>query len=103
MDLVGLYRKLINAARAMPCDDRVPYAFEQRVMARLAGLKVLDAWELWGRALSRAALVCVIFMLVLAIGSSFLPAASQVPLPQDVQRTLFAAVDNSADLNGEAK
>ena len=36
MNLAELERKLIAAARANPPSDRVPYAFEKRIMARLA-------------------------------------------------------------------
>ena len=98
MNLPELHRELIAAARATPPDDRVPYAFEKRIMAQLAGRKPLDAWGLWGNALSRAAACCVAFMLVLSAASYFLPAGNPVPLSQDVEQTLLAAVDsNSAD------
>jgi hypothetical protein len=96
MNLTELHGKLIAAARATPPDERVPYTFEKRIMARLAGKTPLDAWELWGRALSRAAAFCVVFMLVLSAGSFFLPPAAPTDpsLSQDLEQTLFAAVDN---------
>src|SRR5271170_7884234 len=96
MNLSGLHGKLIAAARATPPDERVPYTFEKRIMARLAGKTPLDAWELWGQALSRAAVFCVAFMLLLSAGSFFLPSATPTDptLSQDVEQTLFAAVDN---------
>jgi hypothetical protein len=98
MNLPELHRKLIAAARAGPPDDRVPYSFEKRIMARLAGRQPMDAWGLWGHALSRAAVFCVAFMLLITAGSLFLPSANQVPLSQDVEQTLLASVDsNSAD------
>ena len=40
MNLDNLHNKLITAARATPADDRVPYAFEKRVMARLADSEI---------------------------------------------------------------
>ena len=40
MNLAELERKLIAAARANPPSDRVPYAFEKRIMARLAARPV---------------------------------------------------------------
>ena len=55
MNLAELERKLIAAARANPPSDRVPYAFEKRIMARLAARPVADGWALWARALWRAA------------------------------------------------
>ena len=105
MDLLETYRKVIAAARAIGPDERVPYAFERRVMARLAGARVLDFWDLWGRALSRAAVCCVALMLLLAIGSFMLPAGSADSLPQDVERTLLSAADNTSgpDQTGEVR
>ena len=95
MNLAELERKLMAAARANPPSDRVPYAFEKRIMARLAARPVSDGWELWGRALWRAAAPCVAIMLLLGAWSLFTPQAS-VPatdLSQDLEQTLLAAVD----------
>ena len=55
MNLTQLERKLIAVARANPPSERVPYAFEKRILARLPAQPMLDRWELWGRALWRAA------------------------------------------------
>lgn len=98
MNLAELQRKLIAAARANTPADNVPYAFEKRIMAHLAGQKAPDVWALWGRAMSRAAVYCVAFMLVLAAGSYFAPSPASnnsESLSQDVEQTLFAAVDNN--------
>lgn len=100
MNLSELHRKLIAAARTVPDNEHVPYAFEKRIMARLAGHVPLDPWALWGRAFSRAAGLCVAFMLVLAAGSYFAPSTSgnnSETLSQDVEQTLFAAIDSNAD------
>ena len=105
MNLAELQQKLIAVARANPPADSVPYAFEKRIMARLAGQTVQDQWSIWGHAFSRAAVFCVVFMLVLA-GGSFLvqPAASNSEtLSQDVEHTLFAAVDNSSTVDQDAR
>jgi hypothetical protein len=99
MNLSELERKLIAAARSTPPDDRVPYAFEKRIMANLAGKTAPDSWSLWGRAFYRAAIYSVIFMLVISAGSFFVPVSSQETLSQDVDQTLFAAVDNNTDLD----
>src|ERR1035441_10170892 len=60
MNVTQLERKLIAAARANPPSDRVPYAFEKRIMAHLAAQPVVDDWALWARALLRAAAPCVV-------------------------------------------
>jgi hypothetical protein len=95
MNLVELQRKLIAAARATPPDDRVPYAFEKRIMARLYEKTVVDPWGLWGRAFSRAAIFCVLFMLLVSAGSFLLPAGNSEPLSQDFEQVLYSAMDNS--------
>lgn len=98
MNLAELQRKLIAAARANTPQDNVPYLFEKRIMARLAGQKAPDVWSLWGHAMSRAAVYCVVFMLVLTAGSYFAPSPTSnnsESLSQDVEQTLFAAVDNN--------
>ena len=94
MNLAELERKLIAAARANPPSDRVPYAFEKRIMAHLAARPQADGWELWGRALWRAAAPCVAIMLLLGAWSFF--AQGNLPandLSQDLEQTLLAAVD----------
>jgi hypothetical protein len=95
MNLSELHSKLISAARTNPPSDTVPYAFEKRIMARLSGRSVLDAWGFWAHGLSRAAGLCVVTALLLAGWSSLLPSTNTETLSQDVQTTLFAAVDNA--------
>jgi len=95
MNLAELERKLIAAARANPPGDRVPYAFEKRIMARLAVRPAADHWALWGRALWRAAAPCVAVMLLLGAWSFFDPqtGSSATDLSQQLEQTLLAAVD----------
>ena len=95
MNLAELERKLLAAARANPPSDRVPYAFEKRIMAHLADRPRADGWELWGRALWRAAAPCVAVMLLLSAWSFFVPntATPSNDLSQDFENTLLAAVD----------
>jgi hypothetical protein len=106
MNLTELNRKLIAAARADQPSDRVPYAFEQRIMAHITGRAAVDPWGFWSRALSRSAMFCVAVMLLITGISFYLPATNQsdnnLSLSQDVEKTLFAAVDNpSTDSVGD--
>ncbi|MEY4089809.1 MAG: hypothetical protein RJB55_2080 [Verrucomicrobiota bacterium] len=100
MNLNQLNQKLIAAARHQPPSDRVPYAFEKRIMAHLATCPVPDLLTLWGQALSRAAFSYAAVMLL--IGASAFYLTSETPagnpatgseLSQDLQDTLLAAVD----------
>ena len=89
MNLDQLYNKLLTAARAHPPRDHVPYAFEKRIMARLAALPALDPWTLWGRVLWRAAAPCVAIMCLTLMWSAFVGGISGFDEP------LASALDNT--------
>jgi anti-sigma-K factor RskA len=95
MNLVELQNKLLAAARANPPSDRVPFAFEQRIMARLKAQPALDECALWARALWRAAAPCVALTLMLAGWAAFTPARHMpsTDLSQEIENTVLAAVD----------
>jgi hypothetical protein len=101
MDLVELKQKLIAAARSHPPSDRVPHAFEKRVMHLLRAKPVLDEWALWSRALWRSAAACLALVTVLGFVSYFTPAAAPPSgtndLSQDFENTMLAAVDQDSD------
>jgi len=101
MDLDQVQRKLVAAARACRPSERVPYAFEERIMARVRALQVPDEWAQWARALWNAAAPCVAVMILLSAWSLFTPAsppvnstpAPPIDLSQALQYTLLAAAD----------
>ncbi len=101
MNLAQLERKLIAAARAHPPSERVPYAFERRILAHLTARPLLDRWELWGRALWRAAAPCIGIMLLLGAWSLFSPQpnTSANDLSQQLEQTLLAAVDQDQPID----
>jgi len=101
MNLAKLEQKLVAAARANPTSDRVPYAFEKRIMARLAARPVVDDWALWARALWRAAAPCAAIMLLLGAWSFFAPptSASANDVSQQLEQTLLAAVDQEQPID----
>jgi hypothetical protein len=114
MNLEQLNDKLLAAARAHAPSDRVPYAFEQRIMARLSSRSVPDTLTLWGQALFRGALTCAAIMLTIGTIAVFFPedaapelatnAGGAAPeLAQEFQDILLAAVDSTdpVDLNEE--
>jgi len=99
MKLAELERKLIAVARATPRNDRVPYAFEKRIMAHITARPAFDRWALWGKSLWQAAAPCVALMLLLSIWTILSPdRGSTMDLSQDLENTMLAAVD----LNGES-
>src|SRR5208283_1065526 len=99
MNFVELQRKLIAAARANVPGDRVPYAFEKRVMALLASRVAPQNLDLWVRGLWRAAVSCVAVALLCGAWAVFTPAVAPVKtttaadLSQDFENTLLASVD----------
>ena len=95
MNLAELQKKLVVAARRNAPDERVPYAFEKRIMALIAARAGADRWVFWARGLWRAAASCAAVAVVFGAVSLFLPATSDNSndLSQDFENTLFASVD----------
>lgn len=89
-----LQRKLLNAARTQCSDSSVPYAFGQRVMARLTGEVVLDGLTLWARALWRATAPCALIMLAFVVWPTLTPeaGAQNGELSQQLEAAMLAAV-----------
>lgn len=79
MNLDQLQKKLLAAARANPPADRVPLAFEKRVLAHLTAKPAVDLALLWSRALWRATVPCLALALVLA-GVAMIPS-NQITTP----------------------
>ena len=68
MNLNELQRKLIGAARSHPPRIDVPYAFEQRILARLRQSQpALDPWIAWSRGLWKASVPCLAVLGLVAI------------------------------------
>jgi len=90
-----LHNKLIGAARRQTPDDRVPYAFEKRIMALIASRTVADRWAVWSSGLWRAAVSCVAVAVVFGAAVLLLPSSanSSKDLSQDFENTLLASVD----------
>jgi hypothetical protein len=99
MNLEALRHKLLSAARAHPPADRVPYAFEKRIMARLGPPLVLDLSALWARALWRAAAPCVAVSLLLGAWTLFTAQESVAgeELSLDFEQAMLAVVDASEE------
>ncbi len=95
MDLNRLSSALLTAARADVPSDRVPYAFEKRVMARLPGRPSLDHLALWSRGLWRAAFACLAVMMLFGAWSAVAPTPKAAPpdLSQQFENTVLAVAD----------
>ena len=90
-----LQTKLIAAAKKNPPGDQVPYAFEKRIMARLATVPRFDEWAQWVRSLWYGAAVCA--LVAVGMGAwSFAPDDEQelaANFSQDIEQTILPADD----------
>ncbi len=84
-------KNLIKIARALPPNERVPMAFEKRIMAHLA-FGPPDLWIEWGFSLWKAAAPCVAIMLLATAYHSFTPAPETNGL--DLETALLAPLHN---------
>jgi hypothetical protein len=100
MNIAELQRRLLAAARQVPPDPTVPYAFERRIMAHLPAASAADPCALWSRVLWRAAAPCVGLVLVLSAWSFLASRDTGSPetLAADLERTLYAAFDPLEDV-----
>lgn len=96
MNLAELQKKLLGAARSNPPSDKVPYAFEKRIMARLASPPAEDVGVFWARALWRGAAACVAVSILSGVWSfaSLNGADAAVTFSQDLEQTILASVDD---------
>ena len=97
MKLDNLQQKLIAAARKTPANDHVPYAFEKRIMARLAEATVPDGWILWSRALWRAAVPCLMLVIFASLWSSRSPSSDSVEFSMQFEDTVLAELNQNLE------
>ena len=101
MKLEQLQQRLLAAARVHKPGDRVPYAFERRILARLTAMPRMDHWSFWAGALWRAAAPCVALTLLLGAWSflgTINPATSDYEaFSQNFEQIMLAAVDDSEE------
>lgn len=98
MNLEDLQRKLLAAARANSPDERVPYAFEKRILARLASQPAVDGSALWARALWRAAIPCVaVTILFTTLSFTMVSETATVTSEDDISQQFELALLAPAD------
>jgi anti-sigma-K factor RskA len=93
MNLDDLHKQLIAAARTTAPNERVPYAFEKRIMARLLPGVRVDAWATWSHALWRAAVSCVAVVMLCGAWALW---SQQQPANPDFSQEFESAVVASA-------
>ena len=104
MSLEDLQKKLLAAARANPPDDRVPYAFEKRILARLASRPAVEGSALWAQALWRAAVPCVAVTILLTtlsftmVSTETSTVTSEEDISQQFELALLAPADQLEEI-----
>lgn len=86
------------AARKTSPSEVVPYAFEKRIMARLANPPPLDLWGLWSHQFWRAAVPCLALTVLLG-GFTLYSSANptRAALQNDIEDTMLAAIDQGGE------
>ena len=87
MKLNQLHDKLVAVAKKNPPSDHVPYAFEKRIMSRLAAVTPPNLWAMWSAPLWRAALSWVAITILCGVCSMAFQR------PTDAQETFSQAFE----------
>ena len=92
MSLHELEKKLLAVARNQPLNERVPYAFEKRVMEHIKLRPLADHAAVWARALWRAVAPCFGVMVLLAGWALFVPSSAPASndFSQEIDNTVLA-------------
>jgi hypothetical protein len=83
----------LNLARSLQTDDRVPYSFEKRIMARLRHSKAADLWTAWSGTMWRAAFSCILIFALTGVAVTFSDTSRAELFASDLERTVLAPVD----------
>lgn len=98
MNLNHLQNKLIAVARTEQPSDRVPFAFEKRIMARLQNVRA-DLLGAWSTALWRAAVSCVVIMLISGAWSLWSSdRENQGDFSQEFETAVFASTGSTDEV-----
>jgi len=91
--------EFVKLAREVPRDERVPYAFEKRVMAHLAQAPMPYVLGMWTHALWRAVVPCVGIMLIAAAISFTQVDDSNTDLETELDNAVMTLPDSTLDLS----
>src|SRR5688572_9779169 len=85
--------QLAKAARSLQSEDRVPFAFEKRIMAHLRDAKPADIWNAWAPMMWRAALSCLLITAITAAVVEVADPSRADLFATDLERTVLAPVE----------
>ncbi|MSU40438.1 MAG: hypothetical protein EXS22_03340 [Pedosphaera sp.] len=94
MKLDNIIEKMLAAAREDRPSDHVPYAFEKRIMARIAEQSATDFWTVWSRALWQSVAPSAAVAVVVAAWLSLSPAQpNRAALDPELEQIALLAVE----------
>lgn len=79
-DQKDVLEQMLADTREIPADNRVPYAFEKRIMAHIKDHSTeneVNLWEQWSQLLWRAVVPCAAVMVLAAV--LFAPGKTDAP------------------------
>lgn len=85
--------QLFRSARSLQSEEGIPFAFEKRIMAHLAGAKPADFWSACAGMMWRAALSCILISAIAGAAVSFADHSRADLFATDLERTVLAPVD----------
>ncbi|MCX8157214.1 MAG: hypothetical protein N3J91_12350 [Verrucomicrobiae bacterium] len=98
MQYEALEKKLLAAARSHPPGDQVPYAFEQRVLARIRQKPQADALTWWTQWLWRAAVSSLLVTLLAGIWALTPPSQNSAgAYADDFESLVYAGLNELSD------
>lgn len=93
MPTLGQFARAARAVQSVYKDERVPYAFEKRIMAHLSGRKVGEISGSLANTMWRAAISCMVIAVVTGAIVAFVEPASGELFATDLERAVLAPVD----------
>lgn len=87
----GAARRVERVDRAAM--ERVPFAFEKRIVAHLRGVRPSDFWNGCASLMWRAAISCLIITVITGAAVTFADSSQTDLFATDLERTVLAPVD----------
>ena len=93
-----ILEQMLAETREIPANDRVPYAFEKRIMAHIKDTPETDTlWEQWSRLLWRAVVPSAAVMILVAVFLSPVESKNPEVNPQGGASELATTEPGEAD------
>ena len=100
-----ILERLLTQTREIPTNDRVPYAFEKRIMAHIkeAPAALADVWSAWAQSLWKAVVPCLAVLVMVAVwmkaptdgtgATTPIVANFEAPTDEDLESIVMLAID----------